>query len=60
MTPGTITPKKTAEATNSPRKKIKIFNSQSLFGDADVIFIEHNGETYTLRKTRQEKLILTK
>ena len=36
------------------------FDSQTLFGDAELILIEHHGETYILRKTRQGKLILTK
>ena len=35
-------------------------DSESLFGDAEMLLIEHNGETYILRKTRQGKLILTK
>lgn len=35
-------------------------DSETLFGDAELVLIEHNGETYILRKTRQGKLILTK
>jgi hemin uptake protein HemP len=35
-------------------------DSASLFGDAEIILIEHHGETYVLRKTRKGKLILTK
>lgn len=34
--------------------------SQALFGGADLLLIEHDGETYTLRRTRQGKLILNK
>lgn len=34
--------------------------SQALFGGGDLLLIEHRGETYTLRQTRQGKLILNK
>ncbi len=34
--------------------------SRSLFGDAGTVLIEHEGETYQLRRTRLGKLILTK
>jgi len=34
--------------------------SRALFGDAAVVLIEHEGETYSLRRTRLGKLILTK
>jgi len=34
--------------------------SQSLFGDNRQIFIQHQGEIYTLRITNRGKLILTK
>ena len=35
-------------------------DSAALFDEHNVVFIEHNGEIYTLRKTRKGKLILTK
>lgn len=35
-------------------------DSQTLFGNAEVLHIDHLGLTYTLRKTRNGKLILTK
>lgn len=35
-------------------------SSLSLFGAASVVFIDHGGETYCLRRTRLGKLILTK
>lgn len=35
-------------------------SSKTLFGNAKILFIEHNGSTYTLRETRTGKLILTK
>jgi hemin uptake protein HemP len=36
------------------------YASAELFGGGDRIWIEHNGERYSLRITRQRKLILTK
>lgn len=38
----------------------KRFVSGDLFGDAQEILIEHAGQEYRLRITRQGKLILTK
>lgn len=35
-------------------------DSQTLFGNAEILHINHQGLTYTLRKTRNGKLILTK
>lgn len=35
-------------------------SSTALFRGADLLLIEHDGETYTLRQTRQGKLILNK
>ena len=34
--------------------------SSELLGGGNELHIEHNGEVYTLRQTRQGKLILTK
>ncbi len=34
--------------------------SDTLFRHGDVVFIQHQGEQYRLRRTRQGKLILTK
>ncbi len=36
------------------------YASGALFHGGDRIWIEHNGERYSLRITRQKKLILTK
>ena len=38
----------------------KFIGSDILFKDSDVIFILHNGEQYSLRRTRNGKLILNK
>jgi hemin uptake protein HemP len=37
-----------------------VIDSRALLGKAEVLHIEHQGLTYTLRKTRNGKLILTK
>lgn len=39
---------------------IETMNSDELFGDASIVNINHQGMTYTLRITRQGKLLLTK
>jgi len=38
----------------------KIIKFDTLARCGDEIWIEHNGQIYRLRKTRQDKLILTK
>ena len=43
--------------TVAPRRQLA---SRELFGGGKELHIEHNGEIYTLRQTRQGKLILTK
>ena len=35
-------------------------DSKTLFAFGDVVFIQHRGERYLLRRTRNGKLILTK
>jgi hemin uptake protein HemP len=42
-----------------PRKKRR-FASFDLFEGDDELIIEHAGQEYRLRRTRQDKLILTK
>lgn len=39
---------------------VKLFSSEDLFGNSNRIFIQHKGEQYHLRLTRNNKLILTK
>jgi len=39
---------------------IKVWQSAELFGEAKLVQIEHHGEIYQLRITRQGKLILNK
>jgi hemin uptake protein HemP len=43
-----------------PKARLARTTSGALFRDADILLIEHDGETYTLRQTRQGKLILNK
>lgn len=40
--------------------KSKSVDSRDLFGEAETLHIHHRGATYTLRKTRNGKLILNK
>lgn len=44
----------------SLRASIRVYPSQRLFQGGNIVWIEHEGERYTLRRTRQGKLILTK
>lgn len=46
--------------TLSPPRRPPCIDSNSLLGCADTVQIQHGGETYTLCKTRSNKLILTK
>ncbi len=39
---------------------VETLHSDELFGNASVLNIDHQGMTYTLRITRQGKLLLTK
>jgi hemin uptake protein HemP len=41
-------------------KSSKMIESHVLLGDNQQIIIKHMGENYCLRRTRQNKLILTK
>lgn len=40
--------------------QVETLLSSELFGDSSVLNIDHDGMTYTLRITRQGKLLLTK
>lgn len=44
------------KASSTPNR----IDSGTLFGDASIVLIDHEGETYALRRTRLGKLILTK
>ncbi len=50
------------EAPNHDIKisRIKRFNTEQLFTNVKQVMIEHLNETYVLRITKQNKLILTK
>ena len=47
----------TREERPNPVRQV---SSRELFGSERVLRIEHNGEIYTLRLTRNDRLILTK
>ncbi len=42
------------------KEEKKVIDSKNIFEDKREIFIEHNGNIYTLRITKENKLILTK
>jgi len=48
------------EHPGKPAEAPKRIASRALFGEAALVLIEHEGETYSLRRTRLGKLILTK
>lgn len=59
-------PEQSAEATLTHaakpdlNRKQREIDSKQLFGGAKALFIRHDGERYTLRRTSKGKLILTK
>ena len=53
----------TAEVTEERRGRAEIIptkRAQDLLGERGILRIEHEGEVYTLRITRNNRLILTK
>lgn len=53
------------QTTNEPRSSIvrdanKPIDSDSLFAEGNEVIIRHQNEQYRLRRTRNDKLILTK
>ncbi len=46
--------------TNETARAIQTVRAKDLLGERGVVLIEHDGEVYTLRKTRNGRLILTK
>ena len=42
------------------RGNVRSISSEELLGERGELKIQHNGELYSLRRTRQGKLILTK
>ncbi|MBQ1783888.1 MAG: hemin uptake protein HemP [Gammaproteobacteria bacterium] len=51
-------PKVSAAATDAA--PLPVIVSDQLFGDRSLICIEHHGQRYYLRRTREDKLLLTK
>lgn len=48
-----------SEATPIPRRS-RVVDARTLLGDGRILHIEHGGEVYMLRLTRNDRLILTK
>jgi len=48
------------EAADAGTSRRPVYSSHRLFGATDAVDIEHEGSRYTLRRTRQGKLLLTK
>ena len=46
--------------TESQQNDSKRYNTETLFGKAKIVLIEHAGQIYRLMITRQGKLILNK
>ena len=51
---------KPADPAGAARDDIRTVSAAELLGRAGVVRIEHQGELYTLRRTRLGRLILTK
>jgi hemin uptake protein HemP len=49
-----------AGGTKKAHRRSRSIDSQDLFGGDETLLIHHIGVTYTLRKTRNGKLILNK
>jgi hemin uptake protein HemP len=49
-----------ADALRQTDSAARAIQARELFGQSAVVFIEHRGERYQLRQTRNGKLILTK
>jgi len=48
------------DAREEQPKPARQISSRELLGPERILHIEHNGEVYTLRLTRNDRLILTK
>jgi hemin uptake protein HemP len=49
-----------ADAAKTPQRPPRQVSARELLGPERILRIEHNGEIYTLRLTRNDRLILTK
>jgi hemin uptake protein HemP len=47
-------------AAETPPPGPRVISSKELLGEAGLVHIEHDGEIYSLRRTRNGRLILTK
>lgn len=53
-------PERAAGGSETTRPNSRSVDSQDLFSGAETVHIQHRGVTYTLRQTRNGKLILNK
>jgi hemin uptake protein HemP len=60
MTPPCAAPAPQPSSPSGQPAATPTFSTGRLFGGAQIVFIEHAGQRYTLRITRENKLILTK
>jgi len=58
--PSAAIPSPPPRTPDQTRAASPVLHSSSLFGTAQTLFIDHAGQRYTLRITRENKLILTK
>lgn len=54
-----ITPPEAATSATE-QSVLPVIISEQLFGERTLICIEHHGQRYYLRRTREDKLLLTK
>ena len=59
-TTGEPKPERVADDSENAHRHSRSIDSQDLFGGAEILQIQHHGVIYTLRKTRNGKLILNK
>lgn len=53
-------PRETTTAENEAAKSVRRVRASDVLGPRGILLIEHEGEVYTLRVTRNNRLILTK
>ena len=57
---GHVGDNRVSAGSDKPHPIPRSIDSRQLFGSAETLHIQHDGVTYTLRKTRSGKLILNK
>lgn len=57
---GNLKPREEKEMREETPKSVQVVNAKELLGERGVVRIDLDGELYTLRMTRNGRLILTK